>query len=89
MVYGTWSCTAHGKWVALRSQGNFGVCRAEQSPPSPGDVFPSMLWPGRVRAVRGVGHMVGQATTRHHATSCLLSSMLNPAQIAPVITITQ
>lgn len=39
--------------------------------------------------MRGVGHVAGQATTRHHATSCLLSSMPNPAQIAPVITITQ
>lgn len=39
--------------------------------------------------MRGVGHVAGQATTRHHTASCLLSSMLNPAQIAPVITITQ
>lgn len=39
--------------------------------------------------MQGMGHMAGQATTRHQATSCFLSSMLNPAQIAPVITITQ
>lgn len=39
--------------------------------------------------MQGVRHMAGQATSRHHATSDLFSSMLNPAQIAPVIPTTQ
>lgn len=86
--------TACGKGVALRPQGNFGVCRAEWSLPSSGKMFfplchgqggsePSKMWGARQgRPSQGAG-------SGHHSASCLLSGTLSPPQITSVIAVTQ